>query len=95
MVFSATDCNVPQHSKRMPLILKGVEYFSVTEVAAAAGVRRETFWRWREKGLVPRGRAYHNTRIFTADEMAVVVEYSTTPRPLEDEQLRLFRRRAS
>jgi hypothetical protein len=79
----------------MPLILKGVEYFSVTEVAAAAGVRRETFWRWREKGLVPRGRAYHNTRIFTADEMAVVVEYSTTPRPLEDEQLRLFRRRAS
>lgn len=79
----------------MPLILKGVEYFKVREVAAAAGVRRETFWRWREKGVVPQGRAYQNTTIFTSEELAAVVEYSTTPRPLEDSQLRLFRRRAS
>jgi hypothetical protein len=76
-------------------MLKGVEYFRAREVAAAAGVCRETFWRWREKGCVPQGRTYQNTKIFTADEMAVVVEYATTPRPLEDEQLRLFRRRAS
>jgi predicted DNA-binding transcriptional regulator AlpA len=77
----------------MPLILKGVEYQLVIEVATAAGVRRETFWRWRKDRKVPQGRQYRNTRIFTSEEAAEVCAYATTAKPLEDIQIALFRRR--
>jgi predicted DNA-binding transcriptional regulator AlpA len=78
----------------MPLILKDVEYLQVREVAAAAGVRRETFWRWRKDRKVPQGRQYRNTRIFTAEETAEICAYATTARPLEDTQIALFRGRS-
>jgi predicted DNA-binding transcriptional regulator AlpA len=78
----------------MPIQLDGVQYFTVTEVALAVGVTRQTFWRWRKQGHVPMGRQYRGREIlYTSADLEFVRRYATHVEPIDSgnrEQLRLF-----
>jgi predicted DNA-binding transcriptional regulator AlpA len=78
----------------MPQRIDGVEYFSMVEVILASGVCRQTLWRWRKAGRIPRGHLLRDRRIiYTASELRAIKEFASRVAPLEGEipdQLRLF-----
>jgi hypothetical protein len=80
----------------MPVEIAEVTYYSASEVSRAAGVSRQSLWRWRQLGKVPLGRKDRRRQIlFTAREVEQVKEYADRLEPAEptsaQQQLRLFR----
>lgn len=68
----------------MPVSLNNIQYFSVNETADRIGVTRQTIWRWRQDGNVPRGRKYRNREVlFTEEEVALIEEYAHRLEPIE------------
>lgn len=67
----------------MPICIKGVEYFTATDVHRELGIVRQTLWRWRKAGKIPQGRRYRDRQVvFTRDEVAAVREYSNRLEPV-------------
>jgi len=57
----------------MAIEIKGVKYFSATEVLESLGIARQTLWRWRKAKKIPQGRRYRNRQIvFSADELEMI-----------------------
>jgi predicted DNA-binding transcriptional regulator AlpA len=80
----------------MPLLIDGIEYYSMAEVVAAARVSRATFWRWRTAGQVPSGNLLRGKRVvFTSAELAAIRSFALRVEPISSEpkeQLPLFGR---
>ena len=78
----------------MSLIIKGIHYVTIAEIAAELGVSRQTLWRWRQKGHIPMGHRYRGRQvILSADECGLVREYAQRLEPVEtsdDGQMELF-----
>lgn len=77
----------------MSVEVDGVTYYSASEVARAAGVSRQSLWRWRTDGKVPPGRRYRDRQIlFSAREVEQVKHYANRLEPAEpaSAQIRLF-----
>lgn len=78
----------------MPLSVENVLYYSQTEVAEELGIRRETLWRWRNEGKIPRGRRFRGREVlFTEGEFEEAKAYANRLEPIESvdpSQLRLF-----
>ena len=93
-----TNCEVtavsPAEGRELvPVEVEGVAYYSASEVARAAGISRQSLWRWRTEGKVPLGRRYRDRQIlFTALELQQVKEYAHRLEPAEpaSQQIRLF-----
>ena len=68
----------------LPNTIEGTTFFSITEVAAACNVSRQTFWRWRQDGSVPQGRQDRHARLmFTEAELDLTRAFAggvTSPR---------------
>lgn len=85
-------------SESRGLSIEGITYFTAAQVARAAGVTRQTLWRWRQEGKVPTGRRYRDKQIlFTSTELDRIRDYANRLVPLEPTnptqpagQLRLF-----
>ena len=61
----------------MPTKVKGITYYTATEVAQYAGITRQTLWRWRQSGEVPSGRQQKDRRLlFTEEEANLVSGFS-------------------
>jgi len=61
------------------LMVNGVEYFPATELLVEIGVSRQTLWRWRRRGQIPRGRRYRDGRIlFTGREVEMIKRFATS-----------------
>jgi hypothetical protein len=57
----------------MPTKVKGITYYTASEVAQNAGITRQTLWRWRQLGEVPSGRQQKDRRLlFTEEEVNLV-----------------------
>ena len=57
--------------------VNGVDFFTSAEVAAAAGVTRQTLWRWRLDRRIPQGRRYRDRMIlYTAAEREEVCQFA-------------------
>lgn len=68
----------------MTIKLKDLEYHSLAETAAAAGVSRQTLWRWRQERKIPRGRLYRGRQVlYTAAEVAEIERYATRIEPID------------
>lgn len=68
----------------MSIKIKGLEYYSLAETAATAGVSRQTLWRWRQERLIPRGRLYRGRQVlYTAPEVAEIERYATRIEPID------------
>jgi len=78
----------------MPVVIRGVTYFTGTEVAKEVGRTRQTLWRWGQARSIPEGRRDRRGRLlFTAGEVEAIREYATQLLPArgaESKQLRLF-----
>jgi hypothetical protein len=81
----------------MPIEYEGHTLYNSREVADAAGVSRQTIWRWHQAGKIPAGRRFRGRdRLFTTGERDVVCEYAHRMEPIEHDrdpdQLHLFTR---
>jgi predicted DNA-binding transcriptional regulator AlpA len=62
--------------------IKGVEYFSTTEVLKEAGISRQTLWRWRQEGRVPDGHRFRNGQVlFSGAEYQEILAYANHLEP--------------
>jgi predicted DNA-binding transcriptional regulator AlpA len=79
----------------MPILIERVEYFTAADIQRDLGVARQTLWRWRKGGKIPRGRRYRDRQVvFTRQEVDAIREYSNRLEPVEStgsDQLKLFR----
>ncbi len=78
----------------MPVTLDGTTYYSVSEVADALGVSRQTIWRWRSDGKVPLGRKLGGRQVvFREQEVEQIRQHAFRLEPIEmgaPDQLGLF-----
>ena len=65
--------------KREPraVTIGDVSYQIANDVARECGVSRQTLWRWRRDGLIPRGQLYRGRFVvYKADEVASIRAYA-------------------
>jgi len=77
----------------MPVLIKGEEYFSVTEVEDSLSISRTTLWRWRKSGAVPVGHRHRKMTVFTAEELEAVRAFANRLEPVQSvnrDQMKLF-----
>jgi predicted site-specific integrase-resolvase len=61
----------------MRLEISGVRYYSTSAVLAKTEVSRQTLWRWRRGGLIPKGHRFRNGRLlFTEPEYEAILAYA-------------------
>jgi predicted site-specific integrase-resolvase len=76
------------------MVIDGVTYFSVIAAAKAAGVSRQTVWRWHQDGKIPPGHLYRGRyTVFSASELNAIREFANRIEPIRREtvgQLGLF-----
>lgn len=67
----------------MSLEIDGRTYVTTAEVLVEIGVTRQTLWRWRREGKIPKGRRFRDRQvIFSAEEMADILNYANRLEPL-------------
>ena len=58
-------------------LIEGVEYYTTAEVTSAAGISRQTLWRWRKEGLVPQGHTFRSRGVlYSRSERDQIVAYA-------------------
>ena len=68
----------------MAINIKGVTYYSVTDIHQDLDVTRQTLWRWRKDGKIPQGLRYRGHQIvFTKQEAEAIREYANRLEPAE------------
>lgn len=68
----------------MPIEIRGLSYFTATEVTQQVGVSRQTLWRWRQNGEIPQGHRFRRRHVvFTPDEVRVIEEFANQIDPIE------------
>jgi hypothetical protein len=79
----------------VPILIQRVEYFTAADIQRDVGVARQTLWRWRKAGKIPKGRRYRDRRVvFTHQEVEAIREYSNRLEPADStgsDQLKLFK----
>ena len=61
----------------MPVQIKGIRLYTMSEVAQVAEVTRQTVWRWKRDGKIPAGRRYRGRELlFTQEEMEDIYAYA-------------------
>jgi len=69
---------------KVPLEVNERRYWTATEVISEVGITRQTLWRWRQDGHVPKGTRYREkTVVFTHDELEAIRSYSNRMAPIE------------
>ena len=79
----------------MPIEIGGSTYYRNDEVARLIGVSRQSLWRWRQGGRIPKGRHYRGKEvIYTGAELEMVRSYAQRIEPLS-QRPRLSRNQVS
>lgn len=66
----------------MAIEIKGVKYYSATEVQESLGIARQTLWRWRKALKIPLGRRYRNRQlVFSAEELKEITGFADRLEP--------------
>ena len=69
---------------KMPVLIRGQNYSTNTEVAKELGISPVTLWRWRKKGVIPAGlRSRTGQVLFTQDEVVMIRNYFNKLEPIE------------
>ena len=82
----------------MSIVIEGVPYYSVEEIAKDLGVSRSTFWRWRALSAeLPTGRRYRGKMVvFTKEEVEAIRGFANRLEPVRrpsKAQMKLFNAR--
>ncbi len=71
------DALQPEQLSRGEIRLDGILYYTAAAVAEAVGVTRQTLWRWRTNGKVPRGNRFRDGQVlFSRAEFESVRRYA-------------------
>lgn len=63
-------------------LINGKQYISASDLARELGVSRQTLWRWRQDGKIPKGYRFRdNSILFTTEEVALIREFATKIEP--------------
>jgi predicted DNA-binding transcriptional regulator AlpA len=66
------------------------KYITSSEVCEILSISRQTLWRWRKAGVVPKGGLLRRkTVVFTEQEFAEIQAYALQIVPLENEPAQL------
>ncbi len=83
----------------MTIVIDDIEYTTASDLLEELEISRQTLWRWRQQGRIPRGRLYRSKKlVFNADESSLIRDFANRLEPanLENpDQLRLFGRGGS
>jgi hypothetical protein len=92
--FNAVKRRVTLRDRPRRILINGKEYISASDLAREIGISRQTLWRWRHHGKIPKGYRYRDNRIlFTAEEAKDVREFAHKLEPAkvaDASQLKLF-----
>lgn len=68
----------------MPLQIRGLTYFTASDVAARLEVSRQTLWRWRQDGKIPLGHRFRNRHVvFTPAELNEIERFANRIDPID------------
>ena len=68
----------------MPVQIRGLTYFTASDVAEQLEVSRQTLWRWRQDGKIPPGHRFRNRHVvFTPAEVKQIEQYATRIDPID------------
>lgn len=74
--------------------IKNIEYTQATEIINDLKISRQTFWRWRRSGKIPKGSRYRGKiLVFTQAEVEEIYQFANRieeAHPLEISQPALF-----
>jgi predicted DNA-binding transcriptional regulator AlpA len=77
-----------------PVEIEGAKYYPASHVAESLGISRQTLWRWRQEGKVPRGHRLRGRQVvFSESDLEQVREFAHRLEPIDPgsrDQLRLF-----
>lgn len=80
----------------MPIAIEGEPFYTTKEVMESLGISRQTLWRWRSTGRVPKGRRFRDGQtIFSEAEWNSIRVYANSVEPIDlssPDQLKLFTR---
>lgn len=78
----------------MSLKINGIVFYTTQEVLKKCKVSRQTIWRWKKEGKVPKGRKFRDGKLlFTESELRSIYDFANSliPHEISDEkQLKLF-----
>lgn len=88
----ATRCN--STSTVMAIEIQGTVYYAANEIMEELGISRQTLWRWRRAGKIPRGHRFRDGKVmFTDEERDAIRQFANRIEPItetERDQLKLF-----
>jgi predicted DNA-binding transcriptional regulator AlpA len=68
----------------MVIEIDGVEYATAADINREIGITRQTLWRWRKSGKIPRGRRYRGYQVvFTRQEVDAIREFANRLEPAD------------
>jgi transposase-like protein len=65
------------------LEIDGVAYYLASDVARAVGVSRQTLWRWRNAGYIPKGHRRRRQVLYNAAEIDTIRKYANWLEPAD------------
>ena len=72
----------------MPININKMKYFTASDVLDKLNVSRQTLWRWRQEGSIPRGHRFRNRYVvFTPQEVLEIEAHANRIDPIEPEDL--------
>ena len=80
----------------MPVNINNINYLPVSELLEELEVTRQTLWRWRRQGKIPRGYRLRNRMVvFSPSEVSEIKGFANQLQPIEGQaggapQLNLF-----
>jgi predicted DNA-binding transcriptional regulator AlpA len=78
----------------MSVKINEINYLTTTEVLHQISTSRQTLWRWRQEGKIPKGHRYRGRQIlFSPEEVEAIKDFANRIEPIErvdSNQLRLF-----
>ena len=73
-----------EHEPLKKVEINGVDYYLATEVARSVGVSRQTLWRWRNAGYIPKGQRLRRRQVlFSAAEVVAIRQYANLLEPAD------------
>lgn len=71
----------------MPIFVNNIKYLTTSDIVETLGVTRQTLWRWRKAGLVPKGNRYRGRKvIFNEQDRASIESYALRVSPIQGDE---------